>query len=100
MLSEEFKELMEEFMQDAGDRFLRVVETRVPTIWPRWMKMKTAAKYIDHSDRSFEYLMSKDLFPVVRRDRLVLLDREGIDRLLMSTKQLTSPSLWSVRCPR
>jgi hypothetical protein len=51
------------------------------------MTMKTAAKYIDHTDRSFEYLMSKDLFPVVRRDRLVLLDREDIDNVLKHLKR-------------
>jgi hypothetical protein len=63
-------------------------EVSIPAAaWPRWMTMKTAAKYIDHTDRSFEYLMSKDLFPVVRRDRLVLLDREDIDNVLKHLKR-------------
>jgi hypothetical protein len=87
MVSSEFKEMIAEVLQGIGDRYLKQIETRIPTIWPRWMTIKTAAKYIDHSDRSFEYLMSKDLFPVVRRDRLVLLDREDIDAVLKRLKQ-------------
>lgn len=87
MVSEELRELMEELMAGVGDRFLTDIGTRIPTAWPRWMTKKTAARYMDHSERSFEYLMSKNLFPVVRHDRLVLLDREDIDAVLKKLKQ-------------
>jgi hypothetical protein len=87
MIAEALKQLIEESMRDVAEKFLQEIQTRIPTLWPRWMTIKTAAKYIDHSGRSIEYLMSKDLFPVVRRDRLVLLDREDIDAALMRLKQ-------------
>lgn len=86
-LSTTFKQQLEQAAISAGDQLLRQIESRIPTIWPRWMTMKTAARYIDHSERSFEYLMTKDLFPVVRRDRLILLDRDDIDTVLRKLKQ-------------
>jgi hypothetical protein len=85
--SDVLRQIIREVVKDAGNEYITQIETRLPTLWPRWMTIKTAARYIDHSDRSFEYLMSKDLFPVVRRDRLVLLDREDIDAVLKKLKQ-------------
>ena len=41
--------------------------------------MQQAADYIGHTKKSFEYLMSKKLFPVVREDRLVVIDKDDID---------------------
>jgi hypothetical protein len=86
-ISSAFKKQLEQLVAAAGDQILLRIESRTPVAWPRWMTIKTAARYIDHSDRSFEYLMSKDLFPVVRRDRLVLLDREDVDAVLDKLKQ-------------
>src|SRR5687767_1077717 len=76
--------------EDTIERIAAAVAARLasrPTEWPRWMPIKLAAAYIGHSTRSFEYLLSKDLFPVVRRDRLVLLDRHDLDRVLEKLKQ-------------
>jgi hypothetical protein len=84
MLSEQF---IDELKRSIGDYVLRQIDTRLAPAWPRWMTIKTAAKYIDHSDRSFEYLLSKNLFPVVRRDRLVLIDRDDLDRVLSRLKR-------------
>jgi len=77
----------DELIQRVGDHILKKIESHPVRSWPRWMTIKTAAKYIDHTDRSFEYLLTKDLFPIVRRDRLVLIDREDIDAVLERLKQ-------------
>jgi len=87
VVTEIAKQLLEESLKDAVEKIVQDIEKRIPTLWPKWMTLKTAAKYIDHSERSLEYLMSKDLFPVVRKDRLVLLDRDDIDAVLTKLKQ-------------
>jgi hypothetical protein len=83
MFSNDF---IDKLVQGVGDYVLKQVESRLAPAWPRWMTIKTAAKYIDHTERSFEYLLSKNLFPVVRRDRLILIDREDLDRVLSKLK--------------
>jgi hypothetical protein len=84
MFSDDF---IANLVTDIGDYVFKKVESRLAPSWPRWMTIKTAAKYIDHSPRSFEYLLSKNLFPVVRRDRLVLIDRDDLDRVLVQLKE-------------
>jgi len=80
-------EFVEDLATKISDNVLKRIESRLAPAWTRWMTIKTAAKYIDHSQRSFEYLLSKNLFPVVWCDRLVLIDREDLDRTLASMKQ-------------
>jgi len=84
MLSKDF---VDELVQLLGDHVLKQIEGRLAPAWPKWMTIKTAAKYIDHSERSVEYLLSKNLFPVVRRDRLVLIDRDDLDRVFTKLKR-------------
>jgi excisionase family DNA binding protein len=84
MFSDAFWAEMEGRISDA---IVKKIDARIGSPWPRWMTIKTAAQYIDHSQRSVEYLLSKNLFPVVRRDRLVLIDREDIDAALKKLKQ-------------
>jgi len=55
--------------------------------WPRWMNMETAARYMGITKEALRHMMTKKLFPVIRRDRLVMFDREDIDRAMNKLKQ-------------
>jgi excisionase family DNA binding protein len=55
-------------------------------IQPRYMTVEQAAQYIGHTKKSFEYLLSKCLFPVIRHDRLVLIDRDDLDKWMARHK--------------
>ena len=84
MFTEEF---WDKLTQRVGDYVLRKIDSRLAPTWPRYMTIATAAKYLDRSPRSFEYLLAKDLFPVIKRDRLVLLDRDDIDAVMAKLKR-------------
>ena len=65
-------------------RLNRVIQ---PAVAQRYLTVKQAAEYIGHTKASFAYLMSKDLFPVIREDRLVLLDRDDLDKFMAKHKR-------------
>jgi excisionase family DNA binding protein len=76
--------------QEIAERVAGLVVHNLPRpnlILSRYLTVAQAAEYVSHTKRSFEYLIRKDLFPVVRRDRLVLIDREDLDRTLARWKQ-------------
>ena len=84
MFSEDF---MNQFaMQIANIVLNKVSRIVTPTIAPRYLTVKQAAAYISHTKSSFEYLMSKDLFPIIKKDRLVLIDREDLDKFMLRHK--------------
>jgi excisionase family DNA binding protein len=56
-------------------------------IQPRYLTVQQAAEYVGRSKKSFEYLMSKKMFPVIRRDRLVLIDKNDLDRFMAEQKR-------------
>jgi excisionase family DNA binding protein len=77
--------LAEQFAQRCAE----IVIARLPkptVIQPRYMTVEQAAAYIGHTKRSFEYLLTKNLFPVIRHDRLVLFDKEDLDRWMARHK--------------
>ena len=78
----------EQFVQTFAERIITLLVPRLPKpgIAPRYLTVAQAAQYVGHTKRSFEYMMSKDLFPVIRRDRLVLIDREDLDRFMLNHK--------------
>lgn len=47
---------------------------------------QASPQYIGQTKKSFEYLISKNLFPVIRRDRLVLIDKEDLDKFMANHK--------------
>src|SRR5215472_8322219 len=51
-----------------------------------YLTVRQAADYIGRS-KSFEYLMSKKMFPVIRRDRLVLIDKNDLDCFMTEQKR-------------
>jgi excisionase family DNA binding protein len=75
--------------REFADQCAKVLLARMPkpnVIQPRYLTVQQAAEYIGHSKKSFEYLMSKALFPVIRHDRLVLIDREDLDKWMTRHK--------------
>lgn len=81
------------FLAQLADELAERVATRIVQrlpkpniILPRYLTVAQAAAYISHTKRSFEYLISKSLFPVVRRERLILIDREDLDTALARFK--------------
>ncbi len=80
---------MSALAQHIAERCATIFLTRLPkpnVIQPRYLTVEHAAAYISHSKKSFEYLMSKKMFPVVRRDRLVLIDKNDIDAFMARQK--------------
>ncbi len=81
----------EKFTEDFANQIAGIVLSKLgrvikPTIAPRYLTIEMAAEYIGHSKNSFEYLMTKDLFPIIRRDRLVLIDRDDLDKFMLQHK--------------
>jgi excisionase family DNA binding protein len=78
---------MSEFAnQIAGIVLKKLERITAPAVTPRYLTIRQAAEYIGHSKSSFEYLISKDLFPIIKKDRLVLIDREDLDRFMLQHK--------------
>ena len=50
-----------------------------PGVQQRYFTVEQAASYVGKSKKSFEYIMSKNLFPIIREDRHVWIDREELD---------------------
>jgi excisionase family DNA binding protein len=89
MVQPEGQDFMSAFAQEFAEKCANVLLTRLPkpqVIQPRYLTVEQAATYISHTKRSFEYLMSKCLFPVIRKDRLVLIDREDLDKWMTRHK--------------
>jgi hypothetical protein len=80
-------DFLEQLAERVAARVLRQIDKTKATPWPEYMPIETAARYIGHSKRSFEYLLAKNLFPVIRRDRLILIHRKDIDAALERLKQ-------------
>jgi excisionase family DNA binding protein len=81
----------DEFMIQFANQIANIVLSRLnriitPAVAPRYLTVKQAAEYISHTKHSFEYLMSKNLFPVIKKDRLVLIDREDLDKFMLRHK--------------
>ena len=81
----------EQFMNQLADQVAGIVVTKLtrivrPTVAPRYLTVQQAAEYCGQTKASFEYLMSKALFPIIREDRLVKIDREDLDKFMMSRK--------------
>ncbi len=75
--------------QQIAERCVTVLLAKLPrpnVIQQRYLTVEQAAAYIGHTKKSFEYLMTKNLFPVVRYERLVEIDREDIDRWMAQHK--------------
>jgi excisionase family DNA binding protein len=80
---------MSAFAKSFADHCAEVVLARLPkptVVQPRYLTVQQAADYISHSKKSFQYLMSKKMFPVIRRDRLVLIDKEDLDKFMTMQK--------------
>ena len=84
----------ETFLDKLADQLAERVAARIiqrlprpNVILPRYLTIKQAAQYIGHSPASFHYLISKALFPIIKRDRLVLIDKEDLDKALARLKQ-------------
>jgi hypothetical protein len=54
---------------------------------PRYLTVKAAAAYISHTPSSLHYLLSKNLIPTIRKDRLLLIDRQDLERALERLKR-------------
>lgn len=83
------QDFMAAFAQQFADRCAAILLARLPkpqVIQARYLTVQQAAVYISHTKKSFEYLMSKKLFPVIREDRLVLIDREDLDKWMARHK--------------
>jgi len=82
-------DFMSAFAKQFADHCADALVARLPkpnVIQPRYLTVKQAGEYIGHSKKSFEYLMSKKMFPVIRRDRLVLIDRQDLDAFMARQK--------------
>ena len=89
MVPSERQDFMSAFAQEFAEKCVNVLLARLPKpnlVQPRYLTVDQAAVYISHTKRSFEYLISKNLFPVIRRDRLVLIDREDLDKFMTRHK--------------
>jgi excisionase family DNA binding protein len=89
MVRSEGQGFMSAFAQEFAEKCVKVLLARLPkpnVVQPRYLTVDQAAVYISHTKRSFEYLITKNLFPVVRRDRLILIDREDLDRFMTRHK--------------
>ncbi len=82
-------DFMSAFAKQFADHCADALVARLPkphVIQPRYLTVKQAAEYIGRSKKSFEYLMGKKLFPVIRRDRLVLIDKNDLDAFMARQK--------------
>jgi excisionase family DNA binding protein len=77
------------FAKHFADHCADALVARLPkpnVIQPRYLTVQQAADYIGRSKKSFEYLMGKKMFPVIRRDRLVLIDKQDLDAFMARQK--------------
>jgi excisionase family DNA binding protein len=89
MVPSERQDFVSAFAQEFAEKCVNVLLARLPKpnlVQPRYLTVDQAAVYISHTKRSFEYLISKNLFPVIRRDRLILIDREDLDKFMARHK--------------
>jgi len=80
---------MSAFAHEFAEKCVNVLLARLPkpnVVHPRYLTVEQAAVYISHTKKSFEYLMSKKMFPVIRRDRLVLIDKTDLDAFMARQK--------------
>jgi hypothetical protein len=85
----ERQDFMSAFAQEFAQECANVLLARLPkpnVVQPRYLTVEQAAVYISHTKKSFEYLMSKKMFPVIRRDRLVLIDKNDLDSFMARQK--------------
>jgi hypothetical protein len=76
--------------EEIAQRVVALVIPRLPRpnlIHPRYMTPTQAGQYIGHSPSSVHYLISKSFFPIIKKDRLVLIDREDLDKALARLKR-------------
>jgi len=89
MVRSEGQDFISAFAQEFAEKCADVLLARLPkpsVIQPRYLTVQQAADYIGRSKKSFEYLMSKKMFPVIRRDRLVLIDKNDLDAFMARQK--------------
>ncbi len=85
----ERQDFMSAVAQEFAEKCANVLLARLPkpnVIQPRYLTVQQAADYIGRPKKSFEYLMSKKMFPVIRRDRLVLIDKNDLDVFMTRQK--------------
>jgi excisionase family DNA binding protein len=90
MVRPEGQDFMSAVAREFAEKCVNVLLARLPkpnVLQPRYLTVEQAAVYISHTKRSFEYLISKNLFPVIRRDRLILIDREDLDKFMIQHKR-------------
>jgi excisionase family DNA binding protein len=81
------EDYMRQFANQIADNVLTKLNRIIkPSVAQRYLTVQQAADYIGHSKSSFEYLMTKNLFPIIREDRLVLIDREDLDKFMLRHK--------------
>src|SRR3984957_17974136 len=89
MVQPDGQDFLPGFAGKFAEKCVNVLLTRLPkpnVVQPRYLTVDQAAVYISHTKRSFEYLISKNLFPVNRRDRHILIDREDLDKFMTRHK--------------
>jgi hypothetical protein len=89
MAQSEGQDFMCAFAHEFAEKCVNVLLARLPkpnVVQPRYLTVEQAAVYISHTKKSFEYLMSKKMFPVIRRDRLVLIDKNDLDAFIARQK--------------
>jgi hypothetical protein len=89
MAQSEGQDFMCAFAHEFAEKCVNVLLARLPkpnVVQPRYLTVEQAAVYISHTKKSFEYLMSKKMFPVIRRDRLVLIDKNDLDAFMARQK--------------
>jgi len=88
-LSSHPEDFMGALANQIAERCTQILIGKLPkpnVIQPRYMTVEQAAVYVGCKKRSFEYLIKKKLFPVIRRDRLVLIDKEDLDKFMTRQK--------------
>jgi len=80
------------FITTLAKQVAALVAASMPTPrvepWPKWMNTETAARYVGLNKDQFRYaFVEKKLVPIVRRDRLLLIDRDDIDTALTKLKR-------------
>jgi len=90
MIQSDGRNFLSAFAEEFAVKCANVLLARLPrpnVIQPRYLTVQQAADYVGRSKKSFEYLMSKKMFPVIRRDRLVLVDKNDLDRFMTEQKR-------------
>jgi excisionase family DNA binding protein len=56
-------------------------------VWPRWMSISTAARYLDRTEAAMRGLVARAQIPYVKQGERVFFDREALDEWMRSTQR-------------